>query len=33
VTVTGQTMAELRKRRDEVTHADQVELRVDNVAA
>ena len=32
VTVTGQTMAELRKRRDEVTDADLVELRVDTVS-
>jgi 3-dehydroquinate dehydratase/shikimate dehydrogenase len=31
VTVTGQTMAELRKRRDEVIGADLVELRVDTV--
>ena len=29
VTVTGRTMAELRKRRDEVTDADLIELRVD----
>jgi 3-dehydroquinate dehydratase/shikimate dehydrogenase len=32
VTVTGQTMAELRQRRDEVGDADIVELRVDTVA-
>jgi 3-dehydroquinate dehydratase/shikimate dehydrogenase len=32
VTVTGRTMAELRKRRDEVIDADLVELRVDTVA-
>jgi 3-dehydroquinate dehydratase / shikimate dehydrogenase len=32
VTVTGQTMADLRKRRDEVADADLVELRVDTVA-
>ena len=32
VTVTGRTMAELRRRRDEVTDADLVELRVDTVA-
>lgn len=32
VTVTGRTMAELRKRRDQVTDADLVELRVDTVA-
>ena len=32
VTVTGQSMAELRKRRDEITDADMVELRVDTVA-
>jgi 3-dehydroquinate dehydratase/shikimate dehydrogenase len=32
VTVTGQTMAELRKRRDEVTDADLVELRLDTAA-
>lgn len=31
VTVTGRTMAELRRRRDEVTDADLVELRVDTV--
>ena len=31
VTVTGQTMAELRERRDRVTNADLVELRVDSV--
>jgi 3-dehydroquinate dehydratase/shikimate dehydrogenase len=32
VTVTGQTMADLRRRRDEATDADLVELRVDTVA-
>ena len=32
VTVTGRTMAELRQRRDEVTAADLVELRVDTVS-
>jgi 3-dehydroquinate dehydratase/shikimate dehydrogenase len=32
VTVTGQTMAELRRRRDEVSGADLVELRLDTVA-
>jgi 3-dehydroquinate dehydratase/shikimate dehydrogenase len=31
ITVTGRTMAELRKRRDEVTDADLVELRLDTV--
>ena len=31
ITVTGRTMAELRRRRDEVTCADLVELRVDTV--
>jgi 3-dehydroquinate dehydratase/shikimate dehydrogenase len=31
VTVTGRTLAELRERRDRVTHADMVELRVDSV--
>jgi 3-dehydroquinate dehydratase/shikimate dehydrogenase len=32
VTVTGRTMADLRKRRDEVADADLIELRVDTVA-
>src|ERR671937_1626221 len=32
VTVTGTTMAELRRRRDEVVDADLVELRLDTVA-
>ena len=32
VTVTGQTMAELRKRRDDVVDADLVELRLDTVS-